>query len=269
MKLDFLIPTKDRHVCLARTLTSVRRAAAACKAGILVCDQSAAAYPSDVAVTVLHRPDIRGLPAARNALLSQTRADIVCFLDDDVDVGGDLGAELLRLAQSETGMMGWGPVVETRASQIRRLHRLSQHGVFRDPRRLQARRNDRMTPFLYGCCFAIRRRQAHATGFDERRVGYALGEDLDFFRRLNLPLRFDSKLRVIHRRDGGGRSDARARGRKKGEFLVWLAHRHGRQNPVTPIHLVLAVVAAMSGRGDEPAAPISVMTAAARAWLRT
>lgn len=254
MTLSFLIPTRDRHAALARTLASVVPAARRCGAAIVVCDQSPTPAPASADVRVLHRPDIAGLPAARNALLRATDAGLVCFLDDDVDVAGDLGERLLAHAAAEPACLGWGPVIETRSSSVRRLHRLAQLGVFHDPRRLLSRRCDRSSRALFGCCFAVRHQVALRVGFDARRGGYALGEDLDFFLRLGGPLRFCADLRVVHRRDGGGRDDATRRGLRKGAFLVWLARRHGGRNPATLLHLGLATAAAASGRGDEPAA---------------
>lgn len=252
-RLAFLIPTRDRHRSLARTLALVRRTAADGDE-IIVCDQSAQPFPAEPPVRVLHRPDLPGLPAARNALLAAATAGIVCFLDDDTDLAPDFAARLRELAAAEPDVAGWGPVVEVRPRRIRRLHRLAQLGAMRDPRRLVGMRGDRPTRALFGCCFAVRRESAARTGFDARRPGYALGEDLDFFLRLDAPLRFARSLRAVHRRDGGDRADPVARGRAKGIFLRWLARARGGRNPLTPLHLGLALVAAASGRGEEPAA---------------
>jgi hypothetical protein len=119
---------------------------------------------------------------------------------------------------------------------------------------------------LFGCCFAVRRALALATGFDERRPGYALGEDLDVFRRFRAShqtggrpsLRFSSRLHAYHRQDGHDRTQAWQRGLAKGAFLRWWASRHGAGNPATPMHLTLAALAAASGRGHEPASFLGV-----------
>lgn len=257
--LAFLIPTRDRHDSLRRTLETVVPAAARVGAEVLVCDQSATPFPAPPGVRVLHRRDLPGLPAARNALLAATAADVVCFLDDDTDLAPDFGERLRELAAREPELLGWGPVVETRPLLKRRLHRLGQLGVFHDPRRLLARRADRPTAVLFGCCFAVRRAAALGVGFDARRKGYALGEDLDFFLRLAAtarrpsPFRFAAGLRARHRRDGANRAEPRERGRAKAAFLVWLARRHGGRNPFTLLHLALALAAAAAGRGREPA----------------
>lgn len=262
--LAFLIPTKDRHDCLRRWLPSVLRAAQAADAEVVLCDQSATPFTA-LGVRVLHRPDLGGLPAARNALLAAVAADVVCFLDDDSEVAADFGLLLRELADREPQLLAWGPVVEARSLTIRRLHRLCQLGSLHDPRRLTTGPSDRPTSALFGCCFAVRRQAALAVGFDARRPGYALGEDLDFFLRLARRwgpgrVRFARCLRAIHHGDGGGRAAPLARGRAKAGFLCWLARRHGGGNPATLLHLALALAAAAGGRGHEPASWAGVLT---------
>lgn len=262
--LAFLIPTRNRHDCLRRWLPSVLRAARAAEAVVVLCDQSATPFAAPPGVRVLHRPDLSGLPAARNALLAAVDAEVVCFLDDDTELAVDTGLRVRELAAREPGMLAWGPVIEARPSVIRRLHRLCQLGCLRDPRRLTAGPNDHPTTALFGCCFAVRRQAALAVGFDARRPGYALGEDLDFFLRLSRRwgpgrVRFARCLRAIHHRDGDGRADPRARGRAKAVFLRWLARRHGGGNPATLLHLALGLAAAASGRGQEPGSGIGVL----------
>jgi GT2 family glycosyltransferase len=272
MRIAFLIPTKHRHDCLARTLPAVLAAAAPVDAALLVCDQSPTPFPVPPGVRLLHRPDLGGLPAARNELLAASDADVVCFLDDDTELAPDFGLRLRELATGEPNLLAWGPVVEHRGRWTRRLHRLAQLGAFRDPRRLLAGPCDRPTWVLFGCCFAVRRAAALAVGFDARRPGYALGEDLDFFRRLaaahaGRPVaRFSTALRAVHRRDGHDRADPTARGRAKGAFLRWVARRHGGGNPLTLLHLALAALAAASGRGQEPGAAWGVWSGVAGAW---
>jgi GT2 family glycosyltransferase len=259
--LAFLIPTKNRHAALGRTLERLL-ATRGPQDEVILCDQSAQPYAAPAGVRVLHRPDLNGLPAARNVLLATASAPIAVFLDDDTDLARDFGQKLRGIAAAEPDILGWGPVCETRPARLRRLFRLAQWGAFRDPRRLLGRRCDRPTRALFGCCFAVRRADALRVGFDARRPGYALGEDLDFCLRLGGPLRFAESLRAIHRREGSGRAAPWARGLAKGRFLVWLARRHGGGNPATLLHLGLALAAAASGRGDEPASPWGVLAGA-------
>jgi GT2 family glycosyltransferase len=260
-RLAFLIPTRDRHACLARSLGPLLRAVHGLGDGgaeVLVCDQSREPFAAPAGVRVLHRPDLNGLPAARNVLLAASTAEVACFLDDDTDLAEDFAVRLRGLAEREPATVAWGPVVETRGTWTRRLHRLAQLGALRDPRRLVARAADRPARALFGCCFAVRRAWAAEVGFDSRRPGYALGEDLDFFLRLGRvagagrTIRFAAGLVAHHRRDGADRASPVARGRAKADFLIWLARRHGGRNPATMVHLLLALMAAGSGRGHEP-----------------
>jgi glycosyltransferase involved in cell wall biosynthesis len=257
--LAFLIPTRARHATLARSLATVLPATRACGAEVVVCDQSVVAFVPPDGVRVLHRPELSGLPAARNVLLAATGAEVVVFLDDDTDLAPDFGRCVVTLARAEPEVVAWGPVCEERSLVTRRLHRLAQHGVFADPRRLTAGACDRPTRALFGCCFAVRRAPALATGFDARRSGYALGEDYDFFLRLPGRKRFAACLQAVHRKDGAGRLDARRRGRDKARFLRWLAQRHGGGDPATVVHLGLALAAAALGAGHEPAALSGVL----------
>jgi GT2 family glycosyltransferase len=259
-RFALLIPTRDRAQALART-----RARLPASWEVLVCDQSATPSPG-----VWHRPDLTGLPAARNALLSASTADIVVFCDDDTDVGAGFLAALERVTVRWPAACGWGPVLETRPRAVRRLHRLAQLGCFRDERRLTGARLDAPTTALFGACFAVRRVEALQVGFDDRRAGYALGEDLDFCRRLcaatGTTMRFCRDLPAIHREEAVNRADPQRRGHAKAAFLIWLARRHGRHNPATLFHLLLALAAAASGAGREPAAWRGVL-AGLRAWL--
>jgi GT2 family glycosyltransferase len=251
MTLAFCVPTKHRHAELVLSLRSVLSAARRCGAAVLICDQSPTPF-SHPHVTVLHRPDLSGLPAARNVLLQATDADVVVFLDDDTDIAPDLLREVGRLAASEPHIAAWGAVVEARGAWARRLHRLLHLGCLRDSRRLTSRRIDRETRELFGCCFAVRREAALSVGgFDARMPGYALGEDRDFCWRLHQAgyrLRFASGLRAHHRAVGGQRPALGARLR----YLRWFASRHGRGNPATIVHVAITtaawVVAQMIGR---------------------
>lgn len=247
MKIELAIPTKNRHDSLTRTL----RLADATGASILICDQTSQPFARP---GTLHRPDLNGLPAARNALLVASTADFVVFIDDDTDLAADFVERLRECIVRWPNAAGWGPVLEVRPRVVRRIHRLVHLGCLHDPRRLTGARSDQPTTALFGACFAVRRAEALAVGFDARRPGYALGEDLDFCKRLaaGREFRFCRDLRVIHRCDGTNRAEPLKRGKAKGEFLVWMARRHGGRNPCTILHLLLAVLVAALGQGREP-----------------
>lgn len=263
--IALLIPTKDRHRSLARTLTL------GTNNGIpaVICDQTPDPFPN---ATVLHRPDLNGLPAARNVLLGASSADVVVLMDDDTDLAPDFVSSLRTCIARWPDAAGWGPVLEVRPRAVRWLHRLVHFGCFRDPRRLTGARIDAPTSALFGACFAVRRDLALAVGFDARRPGYALGEDLDFCRRLadrvgqRQPFRFCRELKAIHRCDGANRADPAKRGRAKADFLIWFARRHGGREPATIVHLLLALVVAALGHGREPGSAAGVWRGV-RAWL--
>lgn len=245
------IPSKHRPAELAASMPSLLAAAMRTASTLAICDQSPRPFAHPGA-TVMHRPDIRGLPAARNALLQAADADVVVFLDDDTDVAPDLLERVEALATAEPDVAAWGPVIETRGRAARRLHRLLHLGCLRDVRRLTSRPVDRPTRELYGCCFAVRRNAALAVGgFDARMPGYALGEDRDFCWRLHragFRLRFASGLRAHHRAVGGQRPPLAGRLR----YLRWFASRHGRGNPATLLHLLLTAGAWIAGECLRP-----------------
>ncbi len=255
--VEFLVPTRNRHESLARSLPSWRAGAVP----VLLCDQSVVPYPLP---GTLHYPDLNGLPAARNVLLRACTADIVVFLDDDTDLAADFIQKLHRCIARWPDAAGWGPVLEVRSRAVRRLHRLVHLGCFHDPRRLTGARIDGSTSALFGACFAVRRDLALAIEFDARRPGYALGEDRDFCQRLAdhvgdaRPFRFCRELRARHRCDGANRADPLKRGFAKAEFLIWFARRHGGRDPATIAHLLLALVVAAMGQGREAASAIGV-----------
>jgi GT2 family glycosyltransferase len=250
--ISLAIPSKARLASLRRTVRLAERT----NAPLLICDQSPQPYHGP-GIT-LHRPDLNGLPAARNVLLRATAADVVVMMDDDTDLASDFVERLRACIARWPEAAGWGPVLEVRPRAVRRLHRLVHLGCFHDPRRLTGARLDAPTSALFGACFAVRRELAMAVGFDERRAGYALGEDLDFCRRLAAhvgvaqPFRFCRELRAIHRCDGANRADATRRGEAKAAFLIWFARRHGGRQPATILHLLLALVVAALGHGREP-----------------
>ena len=251
MRINLAIPTKNRHPSLQRTM----KLAAATSTQVLICDQSDQPFAQP---GTLHRPGLNGLPSARNVLLRATDADVVVMMDDDTDLAPDFAVKLRECIARWPDAVGWGPVLEVRSRAVRRLHRLVHLGCFHDPRRLTGARIDAPTSALFGACFAVRREVALAVGFDQRRPGYALGEDLDFCRRVAArvgqaqPFRFCRDLRAIHRCDGANRAEPLKRGKAKGEFLIWMARRHGGRNPYTILHLLLALLVAALGQGREP-----------------
>ena len=258
------IPSKNRHASLRQTLPN----ALACGVPIVICDQSPKPFQPEVEqaamIRVLHHPEIQSLPAARNRLLAACAdVELMIFIDDDCDVSPDFARQCQGLAEAEPFYYAWGPIIERRTRWQRRLSRLAQLGCFRDPRRLATGPCDYPSKALFGCAFVVRRSAALAVGgFDASRKGYSLGEDLDFFLRLNADgcrSRFARQLKARHREDHKNRASPVTRGAAKARFWVFLARHHGRGNPATLIHLSLALLSAASGLGREPGAAWGVL----------
>ncbi|MFM2089755.1 MAG: hypothetical protein RLZZ127_244 [Planctomycetota bacterium] len=249
-----VIPTKNRHRELARSLLTVVPAARAAGARVRICDQSPVPFPVPAwcadTVAVDHRPDLRGLPAARNALIAAVAAEVLVFLDDDTDLARDAVVAVRDAAAREPAIAGWGPVCEVRPRRQRRFYRLLRLGAFRDARRLTGARTDAATPELFGCACAFRRSALLAVrGFDARLPGYALGEDQDCGRRLvaaGFRLRFLRGCRAWHRREGANRADPWKGLVNTWRWSRWWAARHGRGEPLTPLHRALAMLGALA-----------------------
>jgi len=96
MRVAIAIATRDRHDELLATLTRLDAGGME----ILVLDQSPtpATHPG---ARVLHRPQVPGLPAARNMLMAATAAEWLLFLDDDADITNDFLSELQALIAAE------------------------------------------------------------------------------------------------------------------------------------------------------------------------
>ncbi len=257
VQVAVVIPTKNRHRELARSLFTVVPAARAAGASVRICDQSPAPFPVPAwcidVVTVDHRPDLRGLPAARNALIRAVRAEVLLFLDDDTDLARDAVVAVRDAAAREPALAGWGPVCEVRPHRVRRPYRLLRLGAFRDVRRLTGAASDAPTRELYGCCCAFRRSALLAVrGFDARLPGYALGEDQDCCRRLvaaGFRLRFLRACRAWHRREGANRADPWKGLVNTWRWSRWWAARHGRGEPLTPVHRLFAMLGALAAAG--------------------
>src|SRR4051794_19457569 len=115
MPASICFPTRARRDYLAVALASVAPQAAAHGAEIVVVEDAAADAATEALVTghggcyvALGRP--RGINAARNAAAAAAGGDLLCFLDDDVEVWpGWLEALLRAAAAPPPGGFG-GPI---------------------------------------------------------------------------------------------------------------------------------------------------------------
>ena len=187
------------------------------------------------------------------------------FHDDDCLIADDFVVELWNLCQKHPGIHGWGPVVEGRARQTQRLHRLAQLGAQRDSRRLLSRRCTvlpRRFWLLHGfsarcCCNSCRSCRSQKTLPGQAAldlwgtlwVNYALCTALTAHGHV---LSFGQGLRAAHLNAAAGRAAAGERGAARASWFRQLARTHGRSNPCSLLHLGWACLTAATGAGQEP-----------------
>jgi GT2 family glycosyltransferase len=223
VKAAVAIPSQARPGYLEVALRSAAQQARAAGAELLVIDDG----PSEATRSVAERHGARyveheaprGLNAARNTALRATDADLVCFLDDDVEVRLGWLQALLSAAQGCPDDVGAfaGPI----------------HARFEDHRlRLCGREGppvtfldlgpaDRDCEHAWGANMAVRRSAVELVGpFDEARELY--GDEQEWQARLKAAggrIRYVAGAAVDHRRAG---DDARLRA------LCRAAYRRGQ-----------------------------------------
>src|SRR4051794_13221278 len=114
MPASICFPTRARRDYLAVALASVAPQAAAHGAEIVVVEDAAADAATEALVTghggryvALGRP--RGINAARNAAAAAAGGDLLCFLDDDVEVWPGWLEALLRAPAAQPRDVFRGP----------------------------------------------------------------------------------------------------------------------------------------------------------------
>src|SRR3954468_17362616 len=195
-------PTRNRRDYLAAALASVAPQADPVGAEIVVVEDG----PHDPQTAVLaeqHRAKYvalgtpRGINVARNAAVDHSTGELVCFLDDDVEVWpGWLDALLAASGYEALG----GPIRP-------RLEGSRLRACGREPlpvTALDLGPEDREAEFVWGANMAIRRDAFERIGrFDERLAG--AGDEEDWQRRLRAAggrIGYIAKAGVDHRRSG-------------------------------------------------------------------
>jgi GT2 family glycosyltransferase len=220
-----LVPTRQRREYLAVALRSVAGQVEAHGAELLVveddpADPATAALVAAAGGRYVAHGAPRGLNAARNTAVAEARGELLCFLDDDVEVwAGWLGA-LLAAARA-------CPAHEVLGGPIRaRLEGTNLHTCGREPApvtTLDLGPADRDADFVWGANLAVRRAALERIGgFDETLDLY--GDEEDLQRRLRAAggrVRYVAAAGVDHRRAG---RDARIAG------LARAAYHRGRHS---------------------------------------
>ena len=215
MTVSIVFPTRARREYLAVALASVAPQAAAHEAEIVIVedgpedgDTRALAERYGARYVALGRP--RGINVARNAAVAHSSGDLVCFLDDDVEVW----AGWLDALVAHTGDEAFGGPIRPRLEGSR------LRACGREPlpvTALDLGGEDRKAEFVWGANMAIRRSAFERIGpFDEALGG--AGDEEDWQRRLRAAggsVGYVAAAGVDHRRTG---RDAKLRSLSRAAF---------------------------------------------------
>ena len=222
-----VICTRNRIDDIKRCLTSVE-ASSHMPARILVVDSSDGNETqeycalSNMPITYIKAP--RGLTIQRNIALAEIQEEIVHFIDDDVEVERDYFRALNQVLRDSPHTAGaGGTIVGSRAGSYRPslISRLGLISSFSPGRVLRSGNNTQCfdTPeainvdWLSGCSMSFRTSAICGLKFDERRKGYAVGEDVDFCLKAlqRGPLVHTPNARLVHHESPANRPDQPAR----------------------------------------------------------
>lgn len=230
-RVSVLIPTQGRRAYLEVALASVAPQLAAHDAELIVLQDG----PSDPATQrlvaglggrYLAHGAQRGLNAARNTAIAAARADLLAFLDDDVEVWPGWLTELLEAAGACPDHDAFGGPIRARLEQTN-LHACGREAP--PITTLDLGPADTDAELVWGANFALRRRAlATVGGFDAELDLY--GDEEDWLRRLRAHggrVRYVAGAGVDHRRAG---ADARV------PRLVRAAYHRGRHGRRYDVH---------------------------------
>jgi GT2 family glycosyltransferase len=216
-----VICTRNRITDLKRCLASVDDASYV-PTRILVVDSSDGPETeeycgqSNLPITYIRAP--RGLTIQRNIALSEIDEEIVHFIDDDVEVETDYFQALNQALHDSPQTVGaGGAIVNAEANRPELLARLALKSSIHPGRVLRSGYNSGCfelprainVDWLPGCTMSFRMSAIRGLKFDERRKGYALGEDVDFgLKALERgPLLHTPAARLVHHVSPTNRAD--------------------------------------------------------------
>jgi GT2 family glycosyltransferase len=231
VKAAVVIPTRERSTYLDVALASIVAQAAAAGAQIVVVDDGGNPRTRAVALrhgaTYLEHERPLGLNAARNTAIAATDAELLCFVDDDVEVRAGWLAALIGAAQTDPPDAGvfTGPI-HARIED----HRFPMCGREGPPiTTLDLGPTDRDAPYAWGANMAVRRSAIEAVGvFDPARELY--GDEQEWqarWRAAGGRIVYVAAAVLDHRRAG---DDARLRS------LARAAYRRGQASRRFDVH---------------------------------
>jgi GT2 family glycosyltransferase len=254
------IPTTGRPAYLDHALRSVVPQARAAGAEVLVVDDGPSAETRAVAaahgVRCLTHPRRRGLNASRNAAIDASDADLVAFLDDDVEVDPGWLDALIDAAEADPGAEALGGPIrldlegrpDTEAE--RRMPGISRLELHPD--------EDQDTNRLWGANLAVRRSAVERIGPFDPTHAMGSGDEEEWLGRLRDAggrVRYVARAGVRHRRTGADASTralTRAQGRR-GRAARQADARFGRAPGVgAELRSVAANLAGLARHRDAP-----------------
>lgn len=201
------IPTTGRPAYLDHALRSVLPQAREAGAEVLVVDDGPSGPTREVAarhgVRCLTHPRRRGLNASRNAAIDASDAELVAFLDDDVEVDPGWLAALVDAAEADPQVEAFGgPIrlaLEGRPDTAaeRRMPGISRLVLTPDA--------DQDTDRLWGANLAVRRSAVERVGPFDPTHTLGSGDEEEWLRRLRDAggrVRYVAAAGVRHRRTG-------------------------------------------------------------------
>jgi GT2 family glycosyltransferase len=250
--LSVVIATKNRPSELEACLGSVL-SQAHLPEEVVVVDQSSTPNASLVrlsgsgkkdrpSIVYLAMPELTGLTQARNTGTVAARSDIVLFLDDDVVLEPEYIVELLRVYEEQGETLGGAGGSDRSPAVLRstRLSRMAQRvfrlGPFRSllwEFRVSPPAEPRCCDHLSGCNMSFRRAIVKEFRFDEKLHGYALGEDIEFSRRVaaRYKLFFVPGARLTHNESALLRAGA---GDRNSDKVFHYYYFFRKNTPLTP-----------------------------------
>ena len=243
--VSVVVPTRGRAAYLEVTLDSLLAQRAGIEHEIVVVDDGGG-VPQRPGVRYVSHPQRRGLNAARNSGIRESRAPLIAFVDDDVLVPPGWLAALVEGAERH-------PEAEAFGGPIRaRFEGRAPRGCGReDPpiTTLDLGPADREADFVWGANFAVRRSAVERIGPFDEAIVRPHGDEEDWLERLRAAggrIVYLAAAGLEHRRTA---EDARLRP------LARSAYARGR-----------AARASDSRRGREPSLPGELRVLAGCGW---
>jgi len=204
--VSIVIPTKNRHEKLEKLLFSILKQTMRVNEIIIVDDsdnlktkklvERLQSYFSEAGITIRHfmssKDDVKSISRARNFGAKMAKGDIVIFLDDDVIINEDYIEKILEVFDMFPNALGvQGTIVNFKYSHLENAIKkvfYYWHAEVGKCRMLPSGKTtcvcfpDKIISceWLFGLNVAYRKKIFDEFSFNEKLIGYSLGEDKEF-----------------------------------------------------------------------------------------